>query len=168
MARPPRPPKAPILDFALLMRTGLVTLVTLIGAFGLFLWAWRVQNVELAVAQTLAVNTIVMVETIYLLNCRSLQRSMLHVGVFSNPWIPLGIVAMIATQLFYTYSPWMNQVFRSQPLPLEAWAPILAVGVAAYLIVGFEKWMRFRRLPVIAIEPAAAGQRIDTAIIRES
>ena len=38
MDRPPRNPKEQILPFPLVMRTGLVTVVTVLGGFGLFYW----------------------------------------------------------------------------------------------------------------------------------
>ena len=38
MERPPRDPHRPLLTFPLFMRTGLVSLLTLAGAFGLFAW----------------------------------------------------------------------------------------------------------------------------------
>jgi magnesium-transporting ATPase (P-type) len=144
MRRPPRPPKAPLLSFAVFMRTGLVSMITLIGAFGLFLWALRVEETSLAVAQTIAVNTIVMVEACYLLSCRSLTRSMFRIGLFTNRWVPLGIAAMAFAQLLYTYSPFMNRLFGSAPITASMWLAISGVGLSAYIIVGFEKWLRFR------------------------
>ena len=144
MCRPPRSPKAPLLSFAVFMRTGLVSLIALIGAFGLFLWALRVEQASLAVAQTIAVNTIVMVEACYLFSCRSLTRSVFRIGLFTNRWVPLGIAAMTAAQLLYTYSPFMNRLFGSAPIPVPIWMAIAGVGLSAYMIVGFEKWLRFR------------------------
>jgi len=152
MQRPPRPPSAPILNFALFMRTGLVSPVGLIGTFGLFLWARRVDDADLATAQTIAVNTIVMVELFYLLNCRSLSRSIFHVGLLSNLWVPAGITAMLLAQLLFTYTPLMNQLFNSAPLPVTMWIPIVLIGVCTYFIVGFEKWVRFRRVPSVSFD----------------
>ena len=93
----------------------------------------------------MVVNTIVMVEIFYLLNCRSLTHSMFHVGVFTNLWIWLGIAVMLALQMLFTYAPFMNRLFHSEPLPLITWLHIIGVGAVAYVVVGFEKWMRFGR-----------------------
>jgi cation-transporting P-type ATPase F len=46
-----------------------------------------------------AVNVFVMVELFYLFNCRSLTKSMFQLGVFSNPWIWVGVGSMVALQL---------------------------------------------------------------------
>jgi magnesium-transporting ATPase (P-type) len=148
MQRPPRSPTRPILDHALLMRTGLVSLLMLAGAFGLFLWESRVETSGLAEARTVVVNVIVMAEAFYLLNCRSLTYSVRSLGLFSNPWAIGGIVAMIVAQLFFTYAPVMNRLFHTAPISGEAWLRIVGVGLAVFLVVGLEKWLRFGRHPV--------------------
>jgi len=142
MQRPPRDPKTPILTFPLFMRTGLVTLVILIGAFGLFVYE---QNAGASdeQARTVVINTIVMVECFYLLNCRSLTHSVWHVGVLSNLWVLGGVVLMLAAQLAFTYVPVMNRMFHTEPISAASWLRIVLVGAAAGLIVGFEKWVRF-------------------------
>ena len=48
------------------------------------------QAHSLAEARTVAVNVFVVVEAFYLFNCRSLTRSCIAVGVFSNPWVWVG------------------------------------------------------------------------------
>ncbi len=141
MRRPPRNPKAPILTPELMWRTLLVGALILIGAFGLFEWEQRLGG-GLAAARTVAVNVVVIVEMFYLLNCRSLTQSMFRVGVFSNRWLLGGWAVMIALQLLFTYAPFMNAVLSSAPIGLEAWGRILAVGVATYAIIEFEKWAR--------------------------
>ena len=142
MDRPPRDPTAPILSLPLVMRTGLVTLIMLIGGFGLFFWE-RGRGMGLAEARTMVVNVIVMVEAFYLLNCRSLTHSMFQVGFFSNRALLGGIVLMIGLQLLFTYAPVMNRLFYSAPIGWDVWARIVGIGFLASLAVGLEKWVRF-------------------------
>ena len=145
MERPPRDPGQPIVTFPLFMRSAFVSVLMLAGAFALFLWELNVEKGTLAEARTVVVNVIVIVEGFYLLNCRSLTRSIFSVGLFSNLWIVAGLVAMIIGQLFFTYAQIMNRLFHSAPIGLEAWLRIVATGVAVYFAVGFEKWLRFGR-----------------------
>jgi magnesium-transporting ATPase (P-type) len=145
MRRPPRDPREPILTFPLIMRTGLVTLVTTAGALFLFHWEQRSNGATLVEARTIVVNTIVLVETFYLFNCRSLTRSAFTIGVFTNPWMLGGAVAMVAAQVLFTHAPFMNRLFHSAPIRAESWLHALAVAVAAYAVVGVEKWIRFHR-----------------------
>ncbi|MGB7836936.1 MAG: HAD-IC family P-type ATPase, partial [Terrimicrobiaceae bacterium] len=144
MQRPPRDPKEPLLTFPLLMRTGLVTLISLAGAFGLFAWEHGTEGRNLDEARAAVVNVIVMVQTVYLLNCRSRTRSALSTGLFSNRWMLVGIVATWLAQLLFTYLPFMNRLFHSAPVRAEAWLYIVAIGVFTFAVVEFEKWLRFR------------------------
>ena len=141
MERPPRDPRQPLLTFPLFMRTGLVSLLTLAGAFGLFVWE-NSRGASLAEARTAVANVIVFVQLFYLFNCRSLTRSSWSLGAFSNLWLLAGVAAMIAAQMAFTYVPFMNEAFHSAPLDAAAWLRVSAVALAASLIVGFEKWVR--------------------------
>ncbi len=154
MQRRPRGPKTPIMTFPLMMRIGLVSALMLAGAFGLFVWEQEVNAASVAEARTIAVNVIVMVLVFYLLNCRSLTRSMFAVGVFSNPWLIAGVAGMVAAQLLFTYVPLMNRLFHTAPISAGAWLRILAVAVLAYAIVGLEKWVRSKIKP-----PGSAPER---------
>ncbi|NUQ78748.1 MAG: cation-transporting P-type ATPase, partial [Polyangiaceae bacterium] len=115
MRRPPRDPKKPLLTLDLVMRSDLVSLCLLAGAFGLFELELS-RGASAAEARTVATNVFVAVETAYLLNCRSLVASFLRVGAWSNRWLLGGIAAMTALQMVFTYSPAMNRLFGSAPL----------------------------------------------------
>ena len=141
MHRPPRPPKAPILDRPLIARIVLVSVLLLLGAYGLFLIELR-QGHTLAEARTVAVNVFVVVETCYLFNCRSLTRSFVAVGLFSNPWVWVGSGFMLGLQLLMTYLPAMNRVFGTAPIGIREWLMIAAVGLVASWVVGLEKRLR--------------------------
>ncbi|HEY5646080.1 MAG TPA: cation-transporting P-type ATPase, partial [Pseudomonadales bacterium] len=128
MRRPPRVPGQPILTGALIERIVLVSLLMLAGAYGVFLWEQQ-RAVPIEAARTAAVNVFVMVELFYLFNCRSLEHTMFHIGVFSNPWIWRGVSVMVGLQLLLTYAPTMNRLFHTAPIDGIAWIPILAASV---------------------------------------
>lgn len=149
MQRQPRDPKSPILSSILIGRIFLVSLIMLVGAFGSFEWAidkgteWGMDKAaSQAHARTVAVNVFVMVELFYLFNCRSLTKSMFQIGMFSNRLIWVGAGSMVALQMLFTYAPFMNQFFHSAPIGWDAWWRILLTALAAYLIIGSEKWIR--------------------------
>jgi cation-transporting ATPase F len=87
---------------------------------------------------------VVALEIFYVLNCRSLTRSMFQIGVFSNRWVVFGVALMIALQLLFTYAPFMNQLLSSAPMTAGQWAHVVAAGLAGYVIVEIEKWLRRR------------------------
>ncbi|NBV24848.1 MAG: HAD family hydrolase, partial [Proteobacteria bacterium] len=145
MLRPPRDPRQPLLTHTLIMRTGLVTLIIVVGGLGLFLWElWR-EHAELAVARTVVVNLFVFVECAYLFNCRSLTRSPLSLGLFSNRLVLLGVLVMAGSQVIFTEAAFMNRMFHSAPLSAAAWLRIAIVVALAFVIVEVEKWIRYGR-----------------------
>ncbi len=143
MERPPRRPETPVLTRELGLRIGLVSLLLVIGAFGLFEWT-LLYGQSLETARTVAVNMFVFGELFYLFNCRSLRYSMFKLGVFSNRWLMMGVTAMIALQILLTYSPTMNRLFGTAPIGLTEWIWILTGGFIIYTVVGSEKWLRRR------------------------
>jgi magnesium-transporting ATPase (P-type) len=151
MQRPPRDPKQSLLTMTLLFRIVLVSVLMLAGAYGLFLWEQAKQGASLAEARTVAVNAIVMIEMFYLFNCRSLKQSMFSIGLLSNLWIFVGIGAMIAAQMIFTYVPLLNSLFHAAPIGFDAWLRILAISAVVYIIVEIEKWMRQKKVRILEV-----------------
>ncbi len=143
MSRPPRDPKRPLLTFPLIMRTGLVSLIMVIGGLSVFLWELRIEQVGIVAARTAVINVVVLVQIVYLFNCRSLHHSVFAIGLFTNRWTILGALAMLGAQLLFTYAPVMNTLFHSAPLAAESWLRIAGVAAMAFSSVEFEKWIRF-------------------------
>ena len=141
MARPPRRPETPVITRELSVRIGLVSLMLVAGAFGLFNWVLD-QGLGLETARTVAVNMFVFGELFYLFNCRSLRYSIFQIGVFSNSWLIIGVLAMITLQVFMTYSPTMNLLFGTAPIGLTEWGLILGSGLTIFIVVSVDKWLR--------------------------
>ena len=149
MGRPPRDPNAPVLSGFVIMRTFVAAILMTAGAIGLFLYEFQATMIgapeALAKAQTMAVTTVIMFQIFYLLNCRSLQNSILSIGVFSNKTVFVGIAAIIALQAMFIYAPFMQTIFASAPLaPDDVLASIL-VGAVILPAIGLEKWWHGRR-----------------------
>jgi Ca2+-transporting ATPase len=145
MRRPPRDPKRPLMTFPLLMRTGLVSLIMVAGGLGLFLWELRVEQAGLPAARTTVVDVIVLIEIVYLFNCRSLNHSLVTIGVFRNRGAIAGALFMFVAQLLFTHAPVMNKLFHSAPISASAWLRVVAVATAVFVVVEIEKWLRFGR-----------------------
>ncbi len=138
MNTPPRRPDKPLWDRTILKRVGMVSLLLLITAFGLFELE-LVSGATTEKARTMAVNVFVVVEAFYLFNSRSFSRSPFALGLMSNPWVSGGFVFMLLLQLMYTYAPFMNTVFGSAPISLFDWLKVLACGVGVFLLVELDK-----------------------------
>ncbi|MBU4192826.1 MAG: cation transporting ATPase C-terminal domain-containing protein, partial [Proteobacteria bacterium] len=138
MERPPHRPDKPILDRVILRRIGLVSLLLLVCAFGLFKWE-ILSGSSPEKARTIAVNVFVVIEGFYLFNARSFKRSPFALGLGTNLWVIGGFVIMMTLQLLFTYAPVMNTLFSSTPIGLLDWLKITLCGVAAFLLVEADK-----------------------------
>jgi Ca2+-transporting ATPase len=87
-----------------------------------------------------------MIEITYLLNSRSLYKSIFELGIFSNKYIVIGIIIMIMLQLFYTYLPQMNLTFDSAPLDIESWLRIIVIAVISYFVIEIYKKIRNKKM----------------------
>jgi cation-transporting P-type ATPase F len=141
MARPPNQPGAPILDGVLLGRIALVSALLCAAVMGAYEWQLAL-GATAGQARTAAVAVIVFGELFYLFNCRSLTRSFVSLGLFSNRWVWGGAAAMVVAQVLFTHLPVMNRLFGSEPLSPSAWAMALGFGLAVSFAVGLQKAIR--------------------------
>lgn len=89
--------------------------------------------------QVFLVAMIVCGELAYLFDCRSLTRSLLAVGLFSNPWTWAGAGLMVALQVAFTYVPTMNRLFETAPIDGTSWAAVALLSLLISAAVAVEK-----------------------------
>ncbi|MDI5983263.1 HAD-IC family P-type ATPase [Halomonas sp. M4R5S39] len=146
MRRRPRDPTAALLDLFLLWRVVFVSVLLLVGVFGVFAWILLYQQGSEALARAGAVNMLVMGSAAYLINSRFLIRSSLSMqGIFGSRPVWIAIALVVALQLAWTYLPFMQLIFGSAALGLVHWLVIVAGSVAILLTVELEKWVLRRR-----------------------
>jgi Ca2+-transporting ATPase len=143
MDRPPRPAGKPILTRPIVLRTLLVGALLLIASFGLFLYELEL-GATLVEARTVATTVFVVLESAYLLNCRSFSKPMREIGFFTNMWVYYGIAAMFFLQALFIYAPFMNTLFKSSPLDALQLLRIFGAGILLLLIVTVEKYLRIK------------------------
>ncbi len=151
MRRPPRSPREPLLSAFVVRRTILAAVLMTAAAVGLFLFEFShylergmEQRTALAEAQTMAVTTVIFFQIFYVLSCRSLRESIFRIGVFSNPFIYVGIGVLLALQMAFIYAPPLQSVFRTAALePHELLLSFLA-GVVIQPVISLEKWIMAR------------------------
>ncbi|MFA7535420.1 MAG: cation-transporting P-type ATPase [Desulfuromonadales bacterium] len=139
MRRPPRPPQAAILSGFLVWRLVYVSLILLVGTFGLFLWA-RGQGAAIEPARTVAVNTLVFFEAFYLLNTRYLHAPVLNRrGLFGNRYILGAILLVVFFQILFTYLPPLQLLFGTAPIAAADWGRAVLVASSVFILVEAEK-----------------------------
>ncbi|MFE3849130.1 cation-translocating P-type ATPase [Flavobacterium sp. LB3P45] len=149
MNRPPRKPNKPLLSSLIIFRMILVSLVMAGGTIGLFLWEYNIElsrgmehSLAISEAQTMAVTAMVLFQVFYLIDCRSLNFSVNKIGLFSNPFIYIGIATVLFVQAAFVYFPFMNRWFHSSPLKAVAWGMSAMVAFSILIIISIEKWIQ--------------------------
>ncbi|MCF8017287.1 MAG: HAD-IC family P-type ATPase, partial [Chromatiaceae bacterium] len=145
MSRPPRDSRQPVLSLTFLGRIGYVSLILMIGTFGLFLLD-RWQGASIEHARTVAVNTLVMFEIFYLFNSRYMEAPVLNLrGLFGNGYVLLAVGLLLLFQLAFTYWGPLQTLFGTAALSAGHWLLIVLVASSVLFIVESEKGRVRRR-----------------------
>jgi magnesium-transporting ATPase (P-type) len=145
MKRPPRDPKEPILSYFLIWRVVFVSIILVIGTFGLFLWD-RLHDVSIESSRAVAVNTLVMFEIFYLLNSRYLKAPVIsREGLTGNRLVLLAIGCVLSIQMLFTYAPPMQRLFGVDSVSLMDWVRIVCVATSLFVLVETEKYLIRKR-----------------------
>ncbi len=144
MQRPPRDPTKSILSMILIWRIGFVSVILMVGTFGLFLWDID-RGGSIEHARTIAVNTLVMFEIFYLFNSRYITAPVLNrTGMFGNRYALMAIGLLILFQLAFTYLTPFQQLFGTAALSLSTWVVVVTTASSVLFLVEAEKWL-FRK-----------------------
>lgn len=142
MRRPPRPRHAPLLTGALVWHVIFVAFLFVVVVFGLFVYALD-KGYSLALAQTMAMNMLVVLEIFHLFFIRNIFGTSLTWAAVRGTravWICVAIV--VPAQFVVTYLPIAQQIFGTRSVPLFDGALIVAIGVAFFAIIEVEKQLR--------------------------
>lgn len=157
MKRPPRSPQEPLLSYFLFWRIVFISLILVVGTFGLFLWD-RLHEVSIESSRAVAINTLVIFEVFYLFNSRYLKNSVLsREGLLGNRYAILAIGVVITVQLLFTYTTPMQKLFGVAAVSPMDWVRIVIVAVTLFVLVELEKYILQRR--------AAKKEKIPTAVV---
>ncbi|MCY7279416.1 MAG: cation-transporting P-type ATPase [Sphingomonas bacterium] len=139
MQRAPRPRDAPLLSRFVLRRIGIVSVLFMIGVFGIFEYAMQ-RGLGEAVARTLVVNTVVVMQIFYLFNVRYLHITSFSIrGVLGTRAVLAAVGVVIAAQLAFTYAPVMQALFGSAAISFLDAAIVLAIGIVLLVVLEIEK-----------------------------
>lgn len=147
MSRQPRAVSRPILDGFGVWRVIFVGVSLLALTLIAFFWMKSLHASD-ELARTVAVNTLVIGQAFYLLNSRFKTESSLSITAhLGNPYLPIGIGAVIVLQLLFTYAGPLQRLFGTAAVPLEIWPWLLLGGLVFFLVVELEKFFvrRFAR-----------------------
>jgi magnesium-transporting ATPase (P-type) len=142
MARPPRRRDAPILSGALVWHVVLVAALFLAAVFAVFSYAID-KGYPLALAQTMAMNTLVVLEIFHLFFIRNIHStSLTWAAVRGTRVVWIVVLCITAAQFAVTYLPPLQAVLGTRPVSLTDGLLIVAVGAAFFALIEIEKQIR--------------------------
>ena len=137
--RAPRRPGQSILSGRVLWRVFFVSLLMVMGTFGVFTWATE-RGLPVETARTMVVNAIVAMEIFYLFSVRYVHgTSLTWRGVMGTRAVLIGVTGITAAQFAFTYVPFLQRVFGSAPVAFTDGLVIVGIGIALLFIVEIEK-----------------------------
>ncbi|MCM4161253.1 cation-transporting P-type ATPase [Antarcticibacterium flavum] len=140
MKRPPRPNDQPILGKHFVWRIILVSL--LIGALTLGVFYYMQETgLDLVGSRTVAVNTLVCCQLFYLFNCRRMKGPAISKDFFRNKYVFYAVGVLTLLQIFFVYTPFMNNFFDTRQLPLIYWLYPGLAGLLVFIIIEAEKFL---------------------------
>ena len=142
MARPPRPRNAPILSGELVWHVVLVALLFLAAVFGIFTYAID-RGYPLELAQTMAMNTLVVLEIFHLFFIRNIHgTSLTWAAARGTKVVWTVVVAITAAQFAVTYLSPVQAILGTRAVPLWDGVLIVGVGVAFFALIEIEKQIK--------------------------
>lgn len=139
--RSPRHPQAGIFDRLLVERTIIVALLISAGVIYEFIHALN-QGESLEKARTIAVTTMVFFQFFQAFNSRSELQSLFRMNPLGNPFLFFGSIAAFMAQLAAIYLPFMQWIFRMEPIMPMEWLRIGLVSVTVVIVVEIDKLAR--------------------------
>jgi magnesium-transporting ATPase (P-type) len=155
MARPPRPPREPIFDRVMLVRSAVSAAVMGLLAFAAFFAAlrlgWTLDRVRNGVLLMM-----VLFENVQAGNSRSETQSVLRLSPLRNPLLMFGTIAALALHVASMYAPGVSGVLHVLPPGAPEWVAAIAGALILAGAIDLEKAIR-RRWPGATADALAAG-----------
>lgn len=142
MSRPPRHPKESI--FAHGLGSHAIWVGLLMACIVLFVQAWSIKTGH-AHWQTMVFAVLCLTQLGHVLAIRSERESLFKIGLFSNKPLLAAVILSFVFQMATIYVPFLNPIFKTEPLTLNELVFTLALSSVVFFAVEIEKLIRRRR-----------------------
>lgn len=134
MTRPPRDPKTGILSGYSLFRIVYVSFLIMAPAYFL-----SMQFTGVALQQTILLQSIVLGQAAYMINCREIRTAAINKGLWQNKVLFLSLAVLLTLQATVIFVPFAQQLIGTTSLSFTQLAIILGNAVVLFIIVEIEK-----------------------------
>lgn len=141
--------KTALVDRSMIYRMVFMAIPMAVGT--LFLFSRYIDN-DLMKAWTVSLTTLAAFQWFNAWNCRSKNRSIFMLGVFSNPFLVGATVLVIGLQVLALSVPALQGVLRTVPLSLGEWGLIVAVASSVFFLEEARKLVAHMRRRFRSVE----------------
>jgi Ca2+-transporting ATPase len=138
MQRPPRPPQESIFSHGMWQHMLWVGL--LMGGVCLLTQAWAI-HIGSAHWQSMVFTVLTLSQLGHVLAIRYERDSLFTRGVLSNRMLIGALTLTFVMQMAVLYVPWLNSIFKTEPLGLKEMIFCLAMSSIVFFAVEIEKWL---------------------------
>jgi Ca2+-transporting ATPase len=136
MLRPPRKPAESITGHGLLW--SMVGIGFLMAIVTLSLFSFGMIS-SLAKARTMAFSALSFLQMAHVLNCKSLDKSLFRIGIFSNLYLIGAILLTLALQVTVVQMPLLQKIFYTATLSWQEWTLVILLSLTPLAVVEFRK-----------------------------
>jgi Ca2+-transporting ATPase len=133
MERPPRPKGETVFTPGVLRYLIGAGVWTAFVSLAVFIWALQAGRGAVE-ARALCFVTLILMQFFNALNCRSEQRSLFQIGVFTNRWLWLAILWECVILMLVLYIPILQGAFRVFPLGVGDWLIVVCSAFTIFIV----------------------------------
>jgi len=158
MEEKPRPVSEPILDRLGLGLIGAISVTAALGCLWMFGHHW-ISHGDIALARTVAFETLAVISLVYVFAYRSMRRSLFHIGhLTANKPLLAAVGLGFVVAFLPSVSPSIGRMLGVVPLSLEHWAMVFGTSILLLVMVEVGKHMALVRAARMAAQ-AGRGSR---------
>jgi Ca2+-transporting ATPase len=138
MKRPPRKSTEAVVTkrgaMLILMQGSFIAFCSLLA----FIFVLLIEKEGIIRARTAAFIVLACSQLFHSFNCRSTTKSLFKLGVFTNKKLVLATFVSFLLQMMVVYAPFLQKVFKTEPLGLFNWC--LVLGISSFPLWAMEVW----------------------------
>jgi Ca2+-transporting ATPase len=142
MERPPRDRREGVINREMGMMVAFQGLIIGAVTLGAFVLERYVFGGEIERARVMAFSASIFAQNVHAFNLRSQRESVFKLGLFSNRWLVVAFLTVIALEVMVIYVPFLQPIFKTMPLTWTDWGIVVALGIVPLIVMEPVKLIR--------------------------
>ena len=140
MKQKPQPKKAPLLDKEMKAIISIISIVTSLMLFALFLWLLK-NSLDEAYIRTMIFTGLGVGSLFYVFATKSLRQPIWKINMFSNKYLIAAVLIGFSFLVSAIYVPFLQTLLRTVPLVRwQDWLIVLGIGLFNLTLIEITKW----------------------------